>query len=178
MTYQRGELRTERLSLRRWCDEDRPAFRAMNADPVVMATIGPPMSADAADHLLERINLSFDERGYGLWCVECDGAVVGWTGLHIHAFRPADVEIGWRLQSRYWGNGYATEAAQAVVADAFNHLGLDELISITAATNTRSRAVMERLGMQRNPADDFDHPALDPSNPLRPHVLYRLRSTG
>ena len=88
-------------------------------------------------------------------------------------FTPA-VEVGWRLQRAAWGNGFATEAARAAVADGFDRLELDEIVSFTAAINGRSRAVMERLGMTRDPAEDFDHPSVDPHGPLRSHVLYRL----
>jgi ribosomal-protein-alanine N-acetyltransferase len=58
---------------------------------------------------------------------------------------------------------------------AFGPLGLDEVVSFTTVANTRSRAVMERLGMTRDAAEDFDHPRLDADSPVRRHVLYRLR---
>ena len=83
-------------------------------------------------------------------------------------------EIGWRLAAAHWGRGYATEAALAVLVHAWDVLGLAEVVSFTSVGNARSRAVMERLGLRRDPADDFDHPNLPPGHPLRPHVLYRL----
>jgi ribosomal-protein-alanine N-acetyltransferase len=89
------------------------------------------------------------------------------------AFTPA-VEVGWRLAVEAWGHGYATEAARAALAFGFEERGLDEIVSFTTPANVRSRAVMERIGMTRDPADDFDHPNLPPESPLRRHVLYRL----
>jgi RimJ/RimL family protein N-acetyltransferase len=82
--------------------------------------------------------------------------------------------VGWRLARAHWGRGYATEAARAAVAAGFRELGLDEVVSFTVPANHRSRAVMERLGMTRHTADDFEHPLLPAGHPLRPHVLYRL----
>jgi ribosomal-protein-alanine N-acetyltransferase len=84
--------------------------------------------------------------------------------------------VGWRLAFEHWGRGYATEAAQLALGYAFGTLALSEVVSFTSARNRRSRAVMERLGMRRDPADDFDYPALPEGHPLRPHVLYRLGS--
>ena len=102
---------------------------------------------------------------------------VGFVGLAEPSFEahfaPA-IEIGWRLAREAWGRGYATEAARAAAAFASATLGLDELVSFTAAGNARSRSVMRRLGMTHDPADDFDHPALPQGHDLRRHVLYRL----
>ena len=83
--------------------------------------------------------------------------------------------MGWRLAADQWGHGYATEGAQAALAFGFEVAGLDEIVSFTAVGNQRSRAVMERLGLSHDEADDFDHPGLDPGSSLRAHVLYRIR---
>jgi RimJ/RimL family protein N-acetyltransferase len=166
-------IRTEHLVLRRWTDADRPAFFDLNSDPVVMATIGPVMDRAQSDGLMDRIEAGFDVRGFGLWCVELDGTSIGFTGLTVPWFRDG-VEIGWRIRSAWWGHGYAPEAARAVLAVAFDDVGLDELISFTVATNHRSRRVMEKIGMTRDAAGDFDHPSAPEGSPLRAHVLYRL----
>jgi RimJ/RimL family protein N-acetyltransferase len=86
------------------------------------------------------------------------------------------VEVGWRLAFEHWGRGYATEAARLALGYGFSTFAFSEVVSFTSATNHRSRAVMERLGMRRNPADDFDYPLMPEGHPLRPHVLYRLSS--
>jgi RimJ/RimL family protein N-acetyltransferase len=115
---------------------------------------------------------------FGLCCVELDGEPIGFTGLSVPWFRDG-VEIGWRIRSPFWGRGYAPEAARAVLALAFGDpasggLGFHELLSFTAASNMRSRRVMEKIGLTRDPAGDFEHPSLPVGDPLRHHVLYRI----
>lgn len=173
-------LRTERLTLRRWREADRAAFHALNSDPNVMATIGPVMGRAESDAFFNRIEARFDEHGFGLWCVERSGEVIGFTGFMVPWFRDG-VEIGWRIRSEHWGNGYAPEAARACLDHGFTAvgaggLGFDEVISFTAATNLRSRRVMEKLGLRRDPDGDFEHPGVPVGDPLRPHVLYRVTS--
>lgn len=171
-------IRTERLVLRRWRDGDRAAFHELNRDPDVMASIGPPMSRAESDAFMNRIEQRFDAHGFGLWCVEREGAAIGFTGFMVPWFRDG-VEIGWRIRSDRWGCGFATEAARACLRLGFTApdeggLGFDEVISFTASSNVRSRRVMEKLGMHRDPGDDFDHPGVPLTSPLRPHVLYRI----
>lgn len=173
---------TERLLLRRWRPEDRERFAALNADPVVMEHFPAPLDRAASDDFADRNERHVDEHGWGLWALQAraTGRFLGFTGLAVPRFEvpftPA-VEVGWRLARDAWGHGYATEAARAAVAVGFEELGLDEIVSFTAVGNVRSRAVMERIGMTHDPADDFDHPALPEGHRLRRHVLYRLRRT-
>jgi RimJ/RimL family protein N-acetyltransferase len=173
------ELRTARLSLRGWRAADREPFADLNADPRVTEFLGHILEPAASDALLVSVEEHWAERGFGLWAVERleDGAFLGFTGLSTPSFdaqfTPA-VEVGWRLAHAAWGHGYATEAAEAALAFGFARLGLDEIVSFTAATNVRSRRVMERLGMTHDPAEDFDHPRLAAGDALRRHVLYRL----
>jgi RimJ/RimL family protein N-acetyltransferase len=173
-------LRTERLLLRRWRDSDREPFAALNADPEVMEHFVRPLDRAGSDALVDRIEASFEEHGYGLWAVsplDEPDALAGFTGLAVPNFdahfTPA-VEVGWRLARPYWGRGYATEAARAAAAYAFGEAGLTELVSFTPTTNLRSTAVMRRLGMTHDPADDFDHPNVPADHPLHRFVLYRL----
>lgn len=172
-------LKTERLLLRRWCKEDREPFAAMNRDPAVMEHFPALLSKAESDAFVDRIDACFEHRGYGLWAVESPKVApfMGFVGLwpvDFEAdFAPA-VEIGWRLGRSFWGVGFATEAAQAATAFAFERLDLPELVSFTAAGNLRSRRVMERLDMQRDPAEDFEHPELPAGDALRLHVLCRL----
>jgi RimJ/RimL family protein N-acetyltransferase len=173
------ELRSERLLLRRWRDDDREPFAALNADPRVMEFFPSVLSRAASDAMVERIRGHFVERGFGFWALEVPGvtAFAGFVGLkypHLPApFTPA-VEVGWRLACDYWGRGYATEGARAALAAGFGRLGLHEIVSMTVPTNVRSRHVMEKLGMRHTPADDFEHPRIAEGHPFRPHVLYRL----
>lgn len=172
------ELRTARLLLRRWREEDLAPFAALNGDPEVMAHFVEPLTPARSDHMVDRIEAAFARDGFGLWALEvCQtGQFIGFTGLNEVAFAahftPA-VEIGWRLARPAWGHGYATEAARAALWFGLCRVGLAEVVSFTAATNLRSQAVMRRLGMSHDPADDFDHPDLPAGHRLRPHVLYR-----
>lgn len=173
------ELFTERLRLRGWHASDRRPHAAMNADPDVMRHFPATMTAAESEAMFERIAAHWAAHGFGLWAVERrdDGRFLGFTGLTRPAFEahftPA-VEVGWRFARGAWGQGYATEAAQAAVRFGFETLGLGEIVSFTVPANDRSRRVMDRLGMTRDPQDDFDHPRLPHGHPLRHHVLYRL----
>lgn len=173
-----GPLRTDRLVLRRWRDADRTAFHALNADPAVMATIGPVMSRAESDAFMNRIEDRFDREGFGLWCVDLDGEPIGFTGFMRPWFRDG-VEIGWRIRSEHWGRGYAPEAATACLQHGFARvdeggLGFDEVISFTAAVNHNSRRVMEKIGLRYVEGGDFDHPSVPEGSELRRHVLYRV----
>lgn len=174
------ELRTERLRLRRWVPADREPFAALNADPVVMEFFPSTLTRDESDAIAFRIELLFEQQGFGLWAVEIPGVTpfAGFIGLAVPRFEAhftPCMEIGWRLAAAYWGRGYATEGARASLTFAFDTLHVSEVVALTAAGNVRSRRVMERLGMTREPSDDFDHPMLPPGHPLRRHVLYRIR---
>ena len=169
-------LSTDRLVLRRWTPQDLAPFAALNADPEVMEFFPATLTREESDALVSRIEQRFDEEGFGFWVVEHEGKFLGFTGLtrpkfEAH-FTPA-VEVGWRFARPAWGHGFATEAARAALAFGFDTLGLDEIVAMTTVGNQRSRAVMRRLGMAHDPADDFDHPNL-PGHPLERHVLYRL----
>lgn len=173
------ELVTARLRLRRWRDEDRAPFAALNADPRVTEHFVSALDRAESDALVTHFEAHFDQRGFGLWAVEAPGvaAFVGFVGLAVPSFQShftPCVEIGWRLAAEFWGRGYATEAARAALAFGFEALALGEIVSFTVPDNWRSRRVMGRLGMTRSPADDFEHPRLPEGHPLRPHVLYRL----
>jgi RimJ/RimL family protein N-acetyltransferase len=173
------ELRTERLLLRRWREDDVEPFAAMNADAEVMRFFPAAPTREQSERFVEVIERHFEERGYGLWALEtlADGEFIGFTGLAPVAFEahftPA-MEVGWRLRREAWGQGYATEAARTAVAFGFEQLGLAEIVSLTSVHNTPSRAVMTRIGMVRDPADDFLNPNLPAEHWLAPHVLYRL----
>ncbi len=173
------ELTTQRLRLRAWRDTDRGPFAAMNADPAVMEHFLGTLDRAASDAFMARIDAHWAANGFGLWAVErrADGAFLGFTGLSDPGFQapfmPA-IEIGWRFARDAWGHGYATEAAWAALSFGFESLGRAEIVSFTAPANTRSIAVMERLGMSRDARDDFDHPRVPVGHSLRRHVLYRL----
>jgi len=172
-------IETPRLLLRGWIDEDLEHWMAMHEDPRVVeffpVTTRERLLAQAA-RMRERLVID----GYGWWVAQlkATGEFAGVFPLQEVPFQakftPA-YEIGWRLPVEMWGNGYATEGAQAIIGFARDRLGLHQVVAMTAVLNERSQRVMQRLGMTRDPRDDFDHPRIEPGNPLRPHVLYRLR---
>ena len=172
------DINTERLVLRRWLPADRQPFAALNADARVMEYFSGVLNREESDALAKQIDEHFELHGFGLWAVEVPGVApfAGFIGLSVPRFdahfTPC-VEIGWRLAAAYWGCGYATEGARAALAFGFGELGLHEIVSFTVPENIRSRRVMEKIGMTRNPADDFDHPGVFGR---RGHVLYRLAS--
>ena len=183
-----AELRTGRLLLRQWRDEDLDPWAELNADPEVMEHFPSVLSREDSDALAARCREHLTAHGWGLWAVEVPGVTpfIGWVGLARPAFEarftPA-VEVGWRLGRRWWGHGYASEAARAsldhafgplALDHAFGPLALDEVVSFTSVRNERSQAVMRRIGMTRDPRDDFGHPRIEEGHPLRPHVLYRI----
>ncbi|MFE5946452.1 GNAT family N-acetyltransferase [Streptomyces sp. NPDC056480] len=171
------ELRTERLVLRSWRDSDRAPWAAMNADPDVREHLGELLTREQSDAVLSGMRADFQERGFGWWALEsrATGEFIGRAGLDVVGpdMPFPGVDVGWRLTRSAWGNGYATEAALACLAFAFETLGLQEVIATTTVRNLRSQAVMRRIGMTRNPADDFEDPSV-PEGPLRPCVLYRI----
>ena len=173
-------LVTERLVLRPWRPADRAPFAALNADPAVMEHFPAPLTREESDAMIARAEAHLDQHGFGPWAVEVRGGapVIGFVGLVVPRFTAhftPCVEIGWRLARAHWGHGYATEAARAALAFGFGTVGLAEIVSFTVPANVRSIAVMERLGMTRDPAGDFEHPNLPEGHPLRRHVLYRIR---
>lgn len=179
LTRPPAQFSTRRLLLRQWHASDREPFAAMNADPRVMEHFPAPLTREESDRMVERIETSFRDRGFGLWAVEVPelSEFIGFVGLAVPRFEATFmpcVEIAWRLAYPAWNQGYATEAAREVRRVAFEVMGLPELVSFTATINLRSRRVMERIGMRHDAAGDFDHPALSAGHPLERHVLYRL----
>lgn len=184
MAYRRPEApetrRTKRLILRPWREEDLAPFAAMNADPEVARYFVSTLTREQSDALAGRAFEHFGRHGFGPWAVERAGTsdFIGFTGLSIPEFETAFtpcVEIGWRIAREHWGRGYATEAAQAALDYGFEVLGLEEIVSFTVPANAASRRVMEKIGLVRDEAGDFDHPRVPEGHPLKRHVLYRGR---
>lgn len=170
-------LYTERLVLRRWADADREPFALLNSDPETMRYFPEPLDRAASDAFADRIEARFEAQGFGLWALEvrATGEFIGYTGLNP---MPPDVpgaggmEIGWRLAKQHWHRGFATEAARAALAVAFDGVGLTEIWSMTAVLNEPSITVMRRIGLTE--VVRFDHPGIPEGHPLRRHVTYHL----
>lgn len=176
-------LETPRLVLRRWKEADLAPFTAMNADPEVMRYFPHGLSPAESLEAFHRMGAHFDRYGFGPFAAELreTGAWAGLLGLNVPTFEAPFtpcVEIGWRLARQFWNRGLATEGASCVLDYAFNQLALSEIVAFTVPSNLPSRRVMEKLGMRRDPAGDFDHPRIAEAHPFRRHVLYRIRNHG
>ena len=175
------ELRTPRVLLRQWKDTDLDAWVEMNADAVVRQHFPSVLTRDEALAEADRSRGGVAQRGWGMWALEIPGVhtFAGFVGLNVPRFpapwQPA-VEIGWRLRQDAWHHGFATEAAAGVLEFAFVHLQLPQVIAMSVAPNTPSHGVMERLGMTRDLAADFEHPLAPVGWPLRTHFVHRINT--
>lgn len=173
-------LETERLIIRPWKEPDFSAFQAMNSDPLVMEHFPSTLSEEESRALFDEINRRIQKNNFGLWACEikATGDIIGFVGLNEPTdqfyFSPC-VEIGWRLRSQYWRQGYAKEAAIAVLEFAFETLKLDQVVAFTATTNVPSESLMQALGMQKMP-ENFLHPRLPKDHPLAEHVVYQIQA--
>ena len=172
-------MKTKRLILRAWKQSDLEPFAKMNADHRVMEYYPSVKTLQESIEEYHRFLEQFKKNGWGFWAVSKIGGpdFIGFIGLNqvsfLSHFTPA-VEIGWRLDYDHWRQGYATEGAIASLRYGFEQLHLNEIVSFTVPENSRSRAVMVRIGMHRDPEDDFDHPKMPEGHKLRKHVLYRI----
>ncbi len=171
-------IRTARLSLRQWLPEDGERVATLVGDPHVRRYFFRTRDRAASDAWLAGVKAHWDQHDFGLWAVAVPGEAefIGFVGL-VHVgpempFAPA-VEVAWTLAPPFWGRGYAPEAARAAIAEGFDR-GLPEIVALTAVQNTPSRNVMEKLGMLRDPADDFTHPSAPAGHELSRHVIHRL----
>lgn len=173
-------VRTRRLVLRAFEEADRDPFAALNRDPEVVRHLQGPMSRQRSDAMVDRVHHCWRQRGYGLWALELRGTgqFLGYTGLWPADFLPSGpgVEVGWRLARSAWGHGYAAEAAREALRFGFEEVGLPEVVSFTAAGNSASLRVMQKIGLRRDPSRDFDHPNVDATAypELVAHLFYAL----
>jgi RimJ/RimL family protein N-acetyltransferase len=175
------ELRSERLRLRGWLDRDRAPYAALNADPEVMRHFPATLTPRQSDEMVDRMQAGLTERGFGLWAVERldTSEFIGFVGVAVPTWHADEitpcVEIGWRLARQHWGNGFAPEAAREVLAFSFERVELprDEIVSFTTELNLKSQRVMQKIGLRRDIARDFDHP-MTPGWAGARHVVYAI----
>lgn len=171
---------TSRLILRPWQDKDIAPFAQMGQDHQVMEYFPKLLNKDESIAMIERMKARFNQYGFCFYACELkqDQSFIGFIGLNVPAFSAPFtpcVEIGWRIASQYWGNGYATEGALKCLEIGFNQFKLKEIVSIAVKDNLKSIHVMEKIGMQRDHSGDFLHPLLPESNRPAPHILYRMQ---
>ena len=174
------KLETDRLILRRWLESDLEPFARLNGDKKVMELFPRLLTFEETREFIEYIEENFDKNQFGLWAVERKdhGQFIGFVGLWKPNFKASFtpcVEIGWRLAKEHWGNGFAPEAAEAVLEDGFGRIELDEIMAFTSVHNRKSIRVMEKLGMKM--LDNFEHPQLPEGHFLRPHVRYGIEKS-
>jgi RimJ/RimL family protein N-acetyltransferase len=172
-------IETARLRMRTWREEDAEPYYQINQDPRVTQYLLGALTIEQVEAFLLRVNEQQEKQGYTLWATELKstGELIGFIGLNYTDFpahfTPA-VEIGWRLGSSHWGQGYATEGAKAVLEYGFKTCSLKEIVSFTVPENVRSIRVMEKIGLKRDPDGNFPYPKLPEDHPLSSHVLYRI----
>lgn len=172
-------LETERLFLRTFQENDVESLIAISQDEKVMQFFPAIPTREEIIAFIDRIITHQEEKNFSLYAAEIKstGEMIGFVGLFTATFTahftPA-IEIGWRLSSKHWNQGYATEAAKAVLDYAFRKLDLDEVVSFTSELNKPSIRVMQKIGLHTNLEDNFDHPKVPTGCPLMGHVLYRL----
>ena len=172
-------IETKRLILRTWDNNDINDYYLLNQDPKVIEFLLKTSSVEQAKEFIESMNHQFHAYGYTIFAVEekKTDKLIGFTGLNTpewHSCFTPCVEIAWRLSSKFWGNGYATEAAKAVLDYGFKECGLKEILAWTVPANLRSIRVMEKIGMERDIDGDFNHPDVPEGHELLKHILYRI----
>jgi len=173
------QIRTARLLLREWRENDKVPYGLLNADTDVMEHFPSVLTPLQSDEMVDRMAAGWELRGFGLWAVERSdtGQFIGFVGLSAPGFEVAGVtpcvEVGWRLAKQHWGHGFAPEAATAALNFGFEHVELpcDEIVSFTTAKNLKSQRVMQKIGLRLDPAREFDHP-MTPGWHGQRHVLY------
>ncbi|MFC1224967.1 GNAT family N-acetyltransferase [Pedobacter sp. BG31] len=155
---------TERLILRELMPADAEGMFELNSDPDVHRYLGnkPVTSIEQSIAEIEFIRKQYVENGIGRWAVieKTSGNFLGWSGLklitettnnHINYY-----DLGYRFSKRFWGKGYATETAMAVIDYGFTELKLNEIIGIADINNLGSIYVLEKVGLKRVSVFDYD----------------------
>ncbi|MEZ4708782.1 MAG: GNAT family N-acetyltransferase [Caldilineaceae bacterium] len=161
-------FQTARLIASAFTFQDLDELCRLHQDEQVMRTLGGIRSAEQTEHFLaEKIN-HWQTHGFGYWMFrhQATAEFVGRAGLqHIHIGGRDEVEVGYTVARAYWGQGYATEMAQAMIDVAFQQLALPTLVCFTLTTNLASQGVMRKIGFI------FERAIIHAD---QPHVLYRL----
>lgn len=171
-------LESDRVLLREWLASDLDPWISLNLDPENLRYFPRVYTVEESRSSFERSRDRLNENSFGFWAAEekSSGDFMGFVGIAYQdipgvAFMPCH-EIGWRLDKKYWGNGYATEAARVVLGYGMHEIGLAEIFSFTAKFNAPSINVMRKIGLRERPELAFEHPKIDAGNPVKSHVVY------
>jgi RimJ/RimL family protein N-acetyltransferase len=177
-------IETERIDLRPWnIEKDLPIMAKINADEETMRYFPRTYTEEETKNLMVRANESIEQNGFGLFAAELrdEEILLGFVGLNIPSFEAEFcpcIEIGWRLDKKYWKKGYASEAAKAILDYGHRHKKIAEIVSFTSPLNEASVKVMQKIGMKADPSRDFSHPNIEKDNRLSKHVFYSSKIGG
>jgi RimJ/RimL family protein N-acetyltransferase len=173
-------IATERLLLRPWREADKPVFHALANTPAMMAHFGGPVPQAKHDAIIDRMMAQQARHGHCMWVVELlgTGEMAGVCGVRIGGHPdtpvPEELEIGWRIGEKFWGQGIAREAAEASIAWSWANTDRPRIAAWTVIGNRRSWGLMERLGMHRRADLDFRHPDYAPGDPFGAMIVYAI----
>ena len=157
-------LETDRLLIRDLTEQDIDGIFVLDSDPEVHRYLGnkPITKKEEALHYIEGVKKQYKERRIGRWAVEIKetGEFTGWCGLRLYSDYTFNNltnfhDIGYRLQRKFWGKGYATEASKACLQYAWNTMKLDTVYGITEKGNEASHNVLLKIGL--NYLEDFHY---------------------
>lgn len=176
-------IETDRLLLTQWQEDDRGHFHAMNSDKDIMTFFPYRKTREQSDALFttNAENLAASGLGFRALRLRSSGTFIGMIGLlrtDLEPFIPKDtVEIGWRILPTYQNNGFASEAAAALLDFGFKTMRLKKIVAFAVETNEPSIKVMQKIGMTARPDQSFLHPRVpDTHRQLQPHVIYEIKS--
>ena len=147
-------LETERLILRRLTEADADNLYELDSDSQVMRylTCGVPHTRQEIEEKILPAYLQYYEKyeHYGFWAAieRTTGDFLGWFHFRPYEYAPEEIELGYRLKRSAWGKSYATEGSRALIKKGFTELDVQKIVADTLAANTRSRRVLEALGMK------------------------------
>ena len=142
---------TTRLQAERLTPDHLPEIRRMHADPVVMEHLRGVRDAAANSAYLARNLKHWDDYAFGLWILRelGGGPPVGRAVLrHLMVEDVEEVEVGYAFYHEYWGRGFATEIAAALLALGRETLHLKTIVAVTSLTNTASQHVLRKVGLE------------------------------
>ncbi|WP_435412577.1 GNAT family N-acetyltransferase [Psychroserpens mesophilus] len=174
-------FKSERLGFRNWNAKDLDEFAKINADEEVMEYFPKPLTRNETLALIDRLKKHYNEKGYTYFATELleTGELIGFIGLvyqdYQSEFTPA-TDIGWRLKSRAWGKGYATEGAKKCLEYAFKELQLTTIISVFTEKNIKSENIMKKIGMEK--IGSFNHPKLKAYPNYEKCICYQITKTN
>lgn len=170
---------SERLGFRNWKGDDVLKMAAINSDPDVMKFFPALQDEAQTQSFIKRMQKQYEDKGFTYFAAELlsNKEFIGFIGLSVPTFEAEFtpcVDMGWRLNKKYWNNGYATEGAKRCLEYAFNVLELDKVVAICPEINKPSEGVMQKIGMKKKLT--FSHPLLQDNDRLQACVLYEIHN--